>query len=52
MYQITSTYFCVGLVIDNDRVIKAGPIINYMIGWSFDKVHNTCVKRCWTIEKI
>lgn len=46
--QITSRYFCAGVVLYNNRVQKTAPIIYYMKGWSADDIRNYCAKKGWT----
>lgn len=48
--QITSNYFCAGIIFESDlfddfHVVKAAPILNYMIGWHYDRVKNYCLKK-------
>lgn len=34
------------------KVIKAPPILKYMIGWSLEKVENYCKKKGWKLDEI
>ena len=51
-YQITSNYFCAGIIVKNDYVIKTAPIINYFNGENIIRVMITCRNHNWTIERI
>jgi hypothetical protein len=31
--QITTNRYCAGVVLENDRVIEAAPILRWLIGW-------------------
>jgi hypothetical protein len=33
LVQITTDRYCAGVVIDNDHVVEAAPIVNWTIGW-------------------
>lgn len=53
LYLIKTNYFYCGILIDNEcRVVKAAPIVKYMIGWGINKVHDYCRKRNFIIEKV
>lgn len=45
--QITAPHFCAGLVLKDDVVSEAAPIIKYMVGWSRDKVRNYTRHKNW-----
>lgn len=47
--QITSSYFCVGIVPVNDRVTEAAPIVWWMVGKTRDQVRAHCVAKGWTV---
>lgn len=44
---IDAPHFCVGVVLQKDRVTCAAPVVKYMIGWSLDKVVEYCSKKGW-----
>jgi hypothetical protein len=50
--QITSTKpkFCAGIVLFDDVVVEAAPIVKYMKKWSRDQVREYCKKRGWEIS--
>ena len=48
--QITSGYFCAGLLVDDKTVTKTAPIIKYMRGWEFEKVIDYCWKKRWKLN--
>lgn len=54
VYQITSSYFCAGLVTYDDKVVEAAPIIGYMrsANWDINHVKSYVAKKNWKWEKI
>lgn len=48
--SINAPHFYCGIVLIDDRVIRAAPIVKYMIGWSRNRVREYCTKKCWIIE--
>jgi hypothetical protein len=48
--QIVGPNFVAGLVISNDRVIRAAPILAYTIGWTTERIVALAQRRGWTIE--
>jgi hypothetical protein len=33
LVQVTTSYYCAGAIIENDRVVAAAPILQGYIGW-------------------
>ena len=53
LYQITSNYFCCGIVAKNNIVVNCASIVfKYLIGRSIISVKNYCELKNWKIEKI
>jgi hypothetical protein len=52
LLQITSNYFCAGLVSTHGRITLAAPIIKYMKGWPFRKVSGYCDKKHWQLNRV
>lgn len=50
MIRITSPYFCAGCVIENGLIVRAAPIIKYMIGKTPGWVRTYCQKKKWKSE--
>jgi hypothetical protein len=48
--RIVGLNFVAGLVISNDRVIHAAPILGYTIGWTTERIVALAQRRGWTIE--
>jgi hypothetical protein len=48
--QIIGPNFVAGLVISNDRVIRAAPILGYTIGWPIERIVALAQRRGWSIE--
>lgn len=47
--QITTDYFVAGLKLKDDIVVEPAPILQYMLGWSRDKVIEYCMDQYWEI---
>ena len=54
LWQITSPYFCAGVVLRNGRVIDAPPILHYMASnsWGEEQISEYCRKKGWCIAAI
>ena len=52
LYQITSDYFCAGLVSKECKVIKAAPIISYMLNKDISWVRDYINNKNWTLARI
>jgi hypothetical protein len=50
--QIRGDKFTAGIVLWDDTVIEAAPIVKYMKGWSRDRVRDYCKGKGWTIEVV
>lgn len=44
--------FVAGLVLEQNVVTEAAPIIRYMIGWNRDRVRNYAKKRGWIVRVV
>lgn len=52
LYVISTSYFYCGILTSSkDIVVKAAPIVKYMVGWKISRVYSYCKKRKFTIEK-
>lgn len=52
LYQIKSSYFCAALIAENSVVVRAAPIIKYMIGWNTVKVQSYCKRKTFNLSHI
>ena len=52
LLRITAPHLCAGLVLKDDVVIEAAPILKYMQGWTYNKVLNYCWLKKWNIERV
>jgi hypothetical protein len=48
--RIVGPNFVAGLVISNDRVIRAAPILGYAIGWTTERISALARLRGWAVE--
>ena len=46
---IKAPKFHAGIVLWNDKVVEAAPIVRYMRGWSRKNVREYCKERGWQI---
>ncbi len=51
LIRIVSPHFVAGLEA-TDRVIRAAPVIRYMVGWTGKQVASYCKSKGWTWERI
>lgn len=49
---IDAPHFYAGVVLDDDVVTIAAPIVKYMRGWSRDKVREYCRAKGWKISVV
>lgn len=52
MMRISGPNFVVGAVLHDHVVVKAAPLIKYMIGWRRDRVIWHCKHKGWQLETI
>lgn len=50
--QITSHYFCCGILLREDIVVDAAPIVGYMRGWTRGRVRAYVEKKRWAVSVI
>jgi len=48
--RIVGPNFVAGLIISNDHVIRAAPILGYMIGWPTEKIIALAQRHGWIVE--
>ncbi len=47
---IDAPHFYAGIILEQDVVIQAAPIVKYMRGWSRDRVRDYCRQKRWTVQ--
>ena len=50
--QIKAPHFTAGIVLWDDVVVEAAPIVGYMKRWARDRVREYCQKKGWTISVV
>lgn len=50
--QINAPHFCAGIVLWDDKVIEAAPIVKYMRKWSRDQVREYCKSKGWKVSVV
>lgn len=52
-YQITSNYFCAGLIFNDARtVIKAAPILRFSVGMKYVDFCFHCMQKRWKMVEV
>jgi hypothetical protein len=49
--RVLGPNFTAGLVVRDERVVRAAPILSYMIGWPVERVVALTRRRGWTVEQ-
>jgi hypothetical protein len=49
---IDAPHFYAGIVLVDDKVTRAAPIVKYMRGWSRDKVRTYCQSKGWHVAVV
>ena len=52
LYQITLPYACAGIIIENNIVVKAAPIFNWMKGKNLNEIKRWVNNKKGTIIKV
>ena len=53
VWQITSPYFCAGLLADEGgEILEVAPIIKYMRTWRLQHAEQYCDRKKWRLDKI
>lgn len=52
LIRITTPRFCAGTVFENNRIVKAAPILKWTIGKSVKFVENYCKEKKYKFEKL
>jgi len=50
LVQISSSYFTAGIILEGKKVVKAAPILKYMLGWTLSRVLSYCKYKRWSVE--
>jgi len=48
--RIVSPNFVAGLELEDGRVTKTAPLLNYMVGWRIEEIARVCRRGGWTYE--
>ena len=49
--QIQAPHFCASIVLVNNEVVEAAPIVKYMVGWQLDHIERYCAQKRWRLEE-
>lgn len=52
LLRIMAPHFVAGIEVDGGRVVRAAPIVRYMVGWDGPRFHHYCRKKGWTWEVV
>lgn len=50
LVRIEAPWFVAGIVFQQGRVIRAAPIVNYMLGWDITRVSGYANRRRWNLS--
>lgn len=50
--SIDAPHFCAGVVLWDDKVIEAAPIVRYMKGWTRARVRAYCGDKKWKVSVV
>jgi hypothetical protein len=51
LVRIVAPHFVAGVEADNGRVVRAAPILHYMLGWTGGRLASYCARKGWTWER-
>jgi hypothetical protein len=46
---VDASHFYAGIVLQDDHVVEAAPILKYMTGWTRDRVRSYCAAKGWHV---
>jgi hypothetical protein len=49
---IDAPHFYAGIVLQNNRVVEAAPIVRYMRKWDRARVRDYCVQKGWKVSVV
>lgn len=49
LLQIKAPHFTAGVVIEDGKVVRAAPIVSYMMRWTKARVLNYCAGKKWEV---
>ncbi len=52
LLTIDAPHFFCGVVLREDKVIQAAPIVRYMLGWNAQRLKRYCQRRGWRVEAV
>lgn len=52
LYEIIAPHFVCAIKTEKDIVVKAAPIVKYMMGWPFIRVYDYCNKKHWELNAL
>lgn len=52
LVRVSAPHFVAGIVVEDERVVRAAPILRWSIGWHRDALRNYFRKKGWTASVI
>jgi hypothetical protein len=49
LYAIDGRYFYAGVIVNDDVIINAAPILKWSVGWNFKDFTGYCEKKKWGV---
>jgi hypothetical protein len=53
LYRVLSSYFVAGILVQDDQIVEAAPIIRWLVGKSYIYlIRDYAPKKLWTVESV
>lgn len=52
LYWIESDNFCAGIIVSREKVVRAAPILYWMMGKHIRYIETYCQKKKWIFKKV
>jgi hypothetical protein len=49
--QVSAPHFVAGIVMENGCATRPAPIVNYMLGWTRERIERYCPGKRWRVEE-
>jgi hypothetical protein len=50
--EIDAPHFHCGIVLQDNRVVEAAPIVRYMRKWTRERVRDYCIQKGWKVSVV
>jgi hypothetical protein len=49
--RIVAPHFVAGIVLQEEHACRCAPIVNYMLGWTRERIERYCAGKRWRVEE-